>query len=398
LKTSTGQEEKREERIVMRHKKRFALPLAVFAVLVLALFAVARADEDNSGPYKLIKTITPTGFALGFDISWVDSEAGRYYLANRGNATTSPPVPPHIDVIDTRRLELLDPLHVTAAGNGIMVIRRSKADDDGGEGEGEGAKQLWVGESNSSVEVIDLETGNLVATIATGGQKRADELAYDPVDHIVLIANDQDTVPFVTFIDTTHYANVGRIDYPGVSGLEQPVWNPKTRKFYLAIPGTPANPQGEVDEIAPPDDGAPGKVTRVFPAKCNPNEGPQGLVLVPHQRLVSSCGDIMSVASGKVLKTVAGLGVDEIWYNPGNERVYFGGGTNFIFDSSVPVLDVETETLVDVIKVKDPTNPKLQFTHSVAADSETNRVFVPVSNVGIKVYARGGDDEGHHDE
>jgi DNA-binding beta-propeller fold protein YncE len=389
----------------MNHKRRFALPVAVFAVLALALFASARADEDHDqlGPYKLIATITPPGFGTGFDISWVDSEAGRYYLADRGNATAVPPVPPHIDVIDTRTLTLLDPIHVLAAGNGIMVIRRPKDDsDEREEGEGEGTKELWVGDSNSFVEVIDLETGNIVAHIPTNGKMRADELAYDPVDHIVLIANDREPVPFATFIDTKTRTNIGKLDFPGVDGLEQPVWNPKTRKFYLAIPGTPANPHGEVDEIAPPDDGMPGKVTRVFPATCDRDPTlpfplqPQGLVLVPHQRLVSSCGDIMSVASGKVLKTVRGLGIDEIWFNPGDERVYFGGGPSFIANSTVPVLDIETETLVDVITIKDPTNPKLQFTHSVAADSETNRVFVPVSNVGIKVFARGGADEGHH--
>lgn len=388
----------------MKHKRLFALPVVVFAVLVLVLFAAARADEDHDklGPYKLIATITPTGFGTGFDISWVDSEAGRYYLANRGNAAAVPPVPPHIDVIDTRHLKLLAPLAVHAAGNGVMVIRKSNDDDDGEGEEGEGAKELWVGDSNSFVEVIDLKTGSIVADIPTHGHGRADELAYDPVDHILLVANDRETVPFVTFIDTKTKTNVGKLDYPQAvfgtpptnHGLEQPVWNPKTRRFYLAVPGTVSNPGGEIDEINPHTM----KVTRVFKATCNPGEAPQGLVLVPHRRLVSSCGDIISVASGRVLKTVPGLGVDEIWYNPGDERVYFGGGPNFILDSTVPVLDTETETLVAVIKIKDPTNPKLQFTHSVAADSETNRVFVPVSNVGIKVFARGDDDEGHHDE
>src|ERR1700704_3995448 len=81
---------KDQETSAMKHKRLFALPMVVFAVLILALFAAARADEDNDklGPYKLIATITPTGFGTGFDISWVDSEAGRYYLANRA---TPPP-------------------------------------------------------------------------------------------------------------------------------------------------------------------------------------------------------------------------------------------------------------------------------------------------------------------
>ena len=57
----------------------------------------------------------------------------------------------------------------------------------------ETAGELWVGDSASNVEVIDLKTQSVVASISTGGVARADELAYDPLDHIVLIANDRET-------------------------------------------------------------------------------------------------------------------------------------------------------------------------------------------------------------
>ncbi len=92
----------------MKHKKMFAVPLLVLAVL--ALFAAAYADDSDKeklGPYKLLTTITIPEGLVGFDISWVDSEAGRYYLANRGNATAVPPVGPTIDVIDTRHDKFL---------------------------------------------------------------------------------------------------------------------------------------------------------------------------------------------------------------------------------------------------------------------------------------------------
>ena len=111
---------------------------------------------------------------------------------------------------------------------------------------------------------------------------------------------------------------------------------------------------------------------------------------------MTSCGDIIRISDGKVLKTVAGLGIDEIWFNPGDERVYFAGGPDFINDPSVPVLDTETNRLVAVIKAGTPP-PPLRFTHSVAADSETNRIFVPISGVGVKVYTDNNEDDGHHD-
>jgi DNA-binding beta-propeller fold protein YncE len=371
--------------------------LAVPPMLAVVAFAYAK-EHDELGPYKLLATISIPGFGNGFDISWVDAEASRYYLANRGNAAAVPPVAAHIDVIDTRRLQLLDPLPVHAAGNGVVAIRTRH---DEGEWRGEGSNELWVGDAKSFVEVIDLESQSIVADIFTGGTGRADELAYDPRDHIILVANDQDTPPFATFISTKTRMVLGKLDYPQAvfgtpptnHGLEQPVWNSKTRKFYLSVPGTMANPQGEVDEIDP----HLMAVTRVFPAVCNPGEAPQGLALIPRQRLVTSCGDIIRISDGKVLKTVAGLGIDEIWFNPGDERVYFAGGPNFIADPSVPVLDIETNTLVAVIKVGTPP-PPLRFTHSVAADSETNRIFVPISGVGVKVYTDSDEEDGHHDD
>jgi DNA-binding beta-propeller fold protein YncE len=365
---------------------RFVFPLLAAVALVVWGTAVAKAHEDHDefGPYQLITSISIPGFGNGFDISWVDSEAGRYYLADRGNPTATPPVPPRIDVIDTRHLSLLPSLLVHAAPNGLMVIRTSKDDDSE-----EGGKELWLGDTNSFVEVIDLKSGSIVADISTGGQNRADELAYDPRHHIVLVANDLEATPFVTFISQTTKTVLGTLLYPQAAGfgLEQPVWNPRTKKFYLSVPGTTTNPQGEVDEIDP----VKRMVTRVFPAACNAGEAPQGLALIPHQRLVTSCGDIIRVRDGKVLTTVPGVGIDEIWFNPGDERVYFGGGPDFIQHSTVPVLDTETETVVAVIPVGTPP-PPLRFTHSVAVDSENNRVFVPISGVGVKVYAAATDE------
>src|SRR5215467_14542339 len=98
-------------------KKRFlALPVIVFAVLLLALFAAARAEEhDTLGPYKLLTTIKMPGDLIGgFDISWVDSQVGRYYLADRGNTS--------IDVIDTRHNTFLYAIPLQAAGNGVVAI------------------------------------------------------------------------------------------------------------------------------------------------------------------------------------------------------------------------------------------------------------------------------------
>jgi hypothetical protein len=335
--------------------------------------------------YRQIATISiPGNLAGGFDISWADSVAGRYYLADRG--TTS------VDVIDTKHLTYLYSIPLAAAGNGVVAIPHPHDDVDN---DLESAGELWVGDSASNVEVIDLKTKTRVTSVSTGGVARADELAYDPLDHILLVANDRETAcvmgvctggaPFITFISTETRTVLGTILYPQVvfgtplsnHGLEQPVWDSKTGMFYLAVPATSDNPTGEVDEIDP----AGQQITRIFRTTCNP----AGLALAPRQRLVTSCGDVIRIAPGNVLTTIAGVGADEIWFNPGEERVYFGGFQAI----NVPIVDTDTNTLVTTLVVghiNATPPPPSQNTHSVAADSENNFIFVPVTNVGVKVF------------
>jgi len=303
-------------------------------------------------------------------------------------------------VIDTERDELIDQIFLSNAPNGIVAIHRT------GNGQGEpGAGTLVVGTTpnageSSKVLFIDLDHPHAPPfAVDTGGHVgcvpacRADELAYDPRDHIILVANDRAADLFVTLISTENPPHVlGKIFYNGSTtlgnptacttladlstcGIEQPVWNKKTKRFYLAIPSTVANQNGEVDEIDPvatPASGdTAGKITRIFPTSC----GPAGLVLIPGQRLMTSCGDVLDIKDGKVVHTVPGVAADEIWFNSGDGRVYFGHNPAF-------VVDAETYEQITGGGAPIPAGP----THSIAADKENNHIFIPVTGSGVKVY------------
>jgi hypothetical protein len=151
------------------------------------------------------------------------------------------------------------------------------------------------------------------------------------------------------------------------------VWNQRTKKFYISVPATVTNPNGEVDEIDP----LAMKVTRAFPilTPC----GPAGLALLPGQRLITSCGVVLNVKTGGTLATIKGIGGDEIWFNSGDERVYFGA-------NPMGVADSETYQVI-TFRTVGPT-------HSVAANSENNHIFVPVTGVGVKVFSESEDQEG----
>jgi hypothetical protein len=377
-----------------------SIPL-LFATLLLWAVATS-ADDDESTHYRLVTTITsPT--LNGFDISWVDSGSGRYFLADRNAGG--------VDVFDAERDTFLYTLGVgsfagtqaarrTSGPNGIVVIHKGNrffGDDDD-----RGHSELWAGDgvpatpkgtppATSHVKVIDLSSKSIVASIDTGGNHRADELAYDPADQIILIANDADTpAPFVTFIsaegDPDDYHVLGKIFYDGshgnpnsTGGIEQPVWDGARHRFYICIPSTVAHPNGEVDEINPRTE----TITRVFPIpdKDVAFAGPAGLALLPGQRLITSSGVVFSAVTGKIIAEIAGANGDEIWYNPGDNRVYFG-------TAPMPVVDAESLTIVATINNAD--------THSVAADSENNHVFVPSNGVGVQVWTEEENEEHGH--
>ena len=355
------------------------LSLSGLAFLLPALVPPALAQQGQPvAGYQLLRTINIPGGLAGNDISWVDSANARYYLADRGNATASPVIGPRVDVIDTENGAFITSIPLASAANGILAVPR--------------AHELWVGLNDSTIAVIDTNTNSVSHVIPTGGTARADEIAYDPEDHLILIANDRDTPPFVSFVSQTSYSVVKKISYDGVAGpkstggIEQPVWDGPASKFYIAIPATATNANGEYDELDPQTL----SITRSIPSAC---KGPSGLALIPGQRLMSACGDVVDIASGKVITTVSGVSGDEIWYNNGDQRVYFGGTQN------VYVVDANTYALITHLVVGVPAAAPLpaQSTHSLAADQGNNEVFVAVSaagtgsgsGVGIQVWRNG---------
>lgn len=358
---------------MIKTKEVLPLSLAAFTATLLSIPGLAQQGQAVAG-YKLLTTIaTPGNLAGGNDISWVDPSGARYYLADRGVATATPPIAAHIDVIDTQNVQFLASIPLTAAPNGVVAVPR--------------AHELWAGLSDSTVAVINTDNYTVTHVVNTGGKMRADELAYDPVDRVILIANDRDSPPFVSFISAQNYTVLKTLNYDGAAapqstgGLEQPVWDGVTGKFYMSIPATSKNPNGEVDELDP----IALTVTRSMPTVC---KGPAGLVLVPNQRLVTSCGDVIDIVSGAVVTTIQGVSGDEIYYSAGDQRVYFAGGTDRI---SVNVVDANTYAVLTSLTVGQivPSPGVSQTTHSVAVDADSNLVFVPVTGAGVEVWRNG---------
>jgi len=353
----------------MERTRLIAFPSLLVAGLALSVSASAQNRQLPN--YSKIATIpVPGNLAGGFDISWVDSESQRYYLADRGIKKGGG----KIDVIDTNSNTFLYSIPGTQGGIGFAGNTGSRlTGGPAGVVAVPQLNQLWAGDGDSTVKVVDLDAKAIIASVPTGGKFRADELAYDSLDHIIMIANANDSPPFLTFISADTLAVLGKITYPADQvGLEQAVWDGQLKKFLISVPAS-ASRNGEVDVIDPI---AMQVMGRYF-LQCDP----AGLALGPLQRVMTSCAQVIDARNGVTLAYSQGnadnpIGGDEIWFNPGDNRYYFGSG-------NVGVVDAETNQPLGFLDTN-------VATHSIAVDSSNNHIFVPATGIGVFVYKETG--------
>jgi hypothetical protein len=341
----------------------------------------ARADEHM----VLVDTIDVGGKGLGaFDISFVDPKLNLYVLADRTNgsvdlfnaqdATFIGRIPGFAGVVSTNGVvnnNLSGPDGVTVVGN----------------------TEIWAGDGDSTVKVIDIATNNIVDTISTGGKFRCDEMAWDSADHILAVANNADTPPFVTLINTDTRTIVQKIVFDGTgttpnatNGLEQPQWSAKTGLFYVSVPQVGPDPaQGGLSVIDPSSSSV---VTTYLVQQC----GPAGLTLGPDHQALLGCAAafgtspnvltqsvVMDITTGTVVATIPQVGgSDEVWYDPATRHYYLGARSN---QTSSGVVTPVLGTIDAIGNVFDGSVATSTSAHSVAADKVSHHVFVPIGFV-----------------
>jgi len=284
------------------------------------------------------------------------------------------------------------------------------------------SRRLWAGDGNSTVQVADVDPNSpafgtllkpggistvtahqLMGTdgfaICDGGTAtthycgRTDELAYDPTDKIILIANNAPLAlssphgpvdPFATFINAEFPYNIlAQITFKGAGGLEQPLWDSELQRFVLTVPGNTGVTPATVQIINPKT--YKSEATYAFDCQSLANVASvsiTGIALAPYQHfLVSACGFPVIFTLNAATHTIHPLNVitsvgggDEVWYNPGDGRFFVtgpdmtpaGGGVQ-----SLGVIDAETSSLLQLIP-----DPKGKNT---AAFPENNHIFTVVT-------------------
>jgi hypothetical protein len=358
-----------------------SLAAGAMAVLLLTGGAPATADEHLS----LIAKINVGGSGLGaFDISYDDPTIDLYVLSDRTNAS--------IDMVDAS-----DDTFIGRVGGFKGVVKVNGVADNNLSGPDGNTivdhKEIWAGDGDSTMKVIDIASRTITYTISTGGQFRVDEMAYDPRDHLVAAANDADTPPFITFFDTTTHAIVGKVTFDGthgtpnaLGGIEQTQWSPQTGMLYTSVPQNGSDPAtGGVAVIDPHTM----KVVAIYPVQ---NCSPAGLALGPRHQALLGCSAsfsaspnlltqtvVMDLKNGDIVKNITQIGGnDEVWYDRGSNHYYLGASKNV---DNTGKATPELGFIDAGTNMFDGSVPTSTTAHSVAASELNRHVFVPIGFV-----------------
>jgi hypothetical protein len=235
-----------------------ALPTIVFlagAGIAVAAPCTGPGAPSNAQTKCLTAISIPGAQIKSFDISFVNPDRAEYYLGDRSTKG--------VDIIDIHRLKFVRTAGTDKPFQGIVLNGAGTAVNNaksGPAGVAAHGRWLYAGDGDSTLHVIDLDAPAASATkdvIPTGGKFRVDEMALTTEGKLLLAANNADDPPFATLFaangdegqNHVHALSTITVDSaiipPGFGlSLEQPAWDPQTKRFYTSIPTIANNPPG----------------------------------------------------------------------------------------------------------------------------------------------------------
>ena len=205
-----------------------------------------------------------------------------------------------LDVIDSHRQRLIKQISGFTNGPGGVVV--------------DSLGHVWAGNGDGTVVVAQARGPfKKLGAVKVGGPS-ADELAYDPIHHIIA-ATSPDAItpgghapaPHVTLINAQadrkgKFRVIGEVAIPGAGpgSIEQPQWDAHNKVFVEAIRATTDFPHGEVAVIDP----IHVRLQALLPidGQCNPG----GLAVGPGDQALLGCNvgapAIINTSTGRILK------------------------------------------------------------------------------------------------
>jgi hypothetical protein len=397
-------------------------PVLFGVVSLTGSSAIAASCQGPGAPTntqtKCVAAVLIPGNPLqSFDISFVNPNRAEFYLADRANAG--------ITIVNTHTLQFKRTI------GGFVGIKFNAAhtaidnNHSGPDGVVTHDRWLYAGDGDSTLKVIDLNAppANAIKQIlSTGGTTRVDEMDLSSDGRLLLAANNAEDPPFATLFSAngddavSHVAAITKITIdsaivpPGAGlSLEQPAWDPKTKRFYTSMPIIANNPPGcNYGQLAGPitcdggllvtDPHAPVAVEGAFNPATNTGVvklhacGPNGATVGVMDVLLLGCtpannpSDTTTLVINAKTKNYANIGgitgSDEVWFNKGDAR-YYVGASGMTLPAGSPLGSGAVLGIIGPTSVLIESIPQSSRSHSVAADSLRNRIFVPQGATGV---------------
>jgi hypothetical protein len=423
--------------VIIRRPIRATASCAGIAAAACIMIAATNPASAGAGlvPHKAISIppgfggTTNAGGVSSFDISFVDPGAHTYILGDRTNNG--------VDVIDTRTntltmiagqgvfkgvVAVCAVANSCSGPNGVLIVNAT-TDSSGNITGGE----IWAGDAGagltsgpgciapnqcSSVKVLSLVTGKLIANINTGGQFRTDEMCFDPIDNLVMATNNADSPPYANIMDASTKKIVAQIPWVNnTNGAEQCVYDSRTGLFYetaveLNGPGDNSQPGGisVVDPkvaLAQNFSGIPGPkqgnsipVVATYVLPLTACDGPQGMAVGPAPQILVGCnGGPASAQSsdasviindgstggtpGSVIAELPNQdGPDMVDFNPSSRLYTLAKSTKTVTNLVGNIGMVSSVTFAADTNIS--TVATSGGAHSVASDPDSRSTYVPI--------------------
>jgi hypothetical protein len=341
------------------------MPARLDSLVIAATAALALAAPLHAQGLKQVAGIAiPGGPINSIGVMYVDQDTGLGYLADKDNKA--------VDIIDTRTDTFVGHITgftgttnsgATSGPNGIISIN--------------GGAELWVSDGDSTIKVIEPKTGRITDTIATGGSKRANAMAYDAKDHVVIVANPNDKPAFLSLVSTAPgHRILAKIPIEeAAESLERSDYHAPTGMFYTDVPVLRGDTtRGGLAQTDP----RTGKLVKVHGLDhCHPHS----IAPVADSTMFLGCSlapepggslAVFDVGSGKAEANLADLGASgDTVVNPRLGQ-YYQSASSALGGPALLVVDIKARKLAQRIATSNGA-------HSIGIALANNHVYLPTT-------------------
>jgi hypothetical protein len=332
----------------------------VTAVTLITLAGAAHAQ----GLKQVARIAIPGGPINSFGVMYIDQGTRLGYLADKDNKA--------VDIIDTKTDSYVGRItgFTGAAGggagsgpNGIIAINEGGA--------------LWVSDGDSTIKVIDPKTGRITGTIATGGKKRANAMAYDPKDHIVIVANPNDEPAFLSLVSTDPgYKILAKIPVEDAAeSLERSDYHAPSGMFYTDVPILRADhSRGALAQTDP-------RTRKLVKLHALDHCHPHSIAPVADNTMFLGCSlapapggelAVFDIGSGKAEAYVADLGGSGDTVVNGKLGQYYQSASSASGGPTLRVIDIKSRQQVQAIATSNGA-------HSIGIALAQNHIYLPTT-------------------